>query len=77
MGWCAGINHVALHTNTESRPREELCPVKSGIGKYTLRRSRQSEMLLVFPFWSLGIDLVGIVQVGLGSVICVQGPRGT
>lgn len=30
----------------------------------------------MFPFWSLGTDLVGVVQVGLGSVICVQGPRG-
>ena len=41
--------------------------------KYTLRRSRSSETLFGVPFWSLGVDLVGIVQVGLESVTCVQG----
>lgn len=33
-----------------------------------MRRSRSSETLFGVPFWSSGVDLVGIVQVGLESV---------
>lgn len=44
--------------------------------KYAMRRSRPSEMLFGVSLLVLGNGLSGTVHVGLGSAICVQGPRG-